>query len=146
MDNQKKFYDNHHRVKDLEEFELGQVVWIAIQRSYWRIKAKYAVPRSYLLETPVGIDWRNRFHLRPFSRQLEYDQDDTTRGLPDFPRVSSPVPFPDEMRGSPSLSHSPLTTSSTFSAPKFPENFYEKRSARTVRSPDRLDLKLRGGG
>ncbi|GBM82649.1 hypothetical protein AVEN_200555-1 [Araneus ventricosus] len=53
--NQKKYYDKHHRVKDVGEFEPGKVVWIAVQRSYGRIKTKYAVPRSYFVKTPVGI-------------------------------------------------------------------------------------------
>ncbi|GBM05605.1 hypothetical protein AVEN_202240-1 [Araneus ventricosus] len=73
--NQKKYYDKHHRVKDLQELEPGQVVWITDQRSYGRIKAKHAAPRSYLVETPRGIIRRNRFHLRPSPGQLEYVQD-----------------------------------------------------------------------
>ncbi|GBM60183.1 hypothetical protein AVEN_273499-1 [Araneus ventricosus] len=54
--NQKKYCDKNHRVKDLEEFEPGRVFWIAVQISYGRIKTKHAIPRSYLVETPVGID------------------------------------------------------------------------------------------
>ncbi|GBM74298.1 hypothetical protein AVEN_212197-1 [Araneus ventricosus] len=98
--NQKNYYDKHHRVKDLQELEPGQVVWITDQRSYGRIKAKQAAPRSYLVETPRGIIRPNRFHLPPSSGQLEYDQDDTTRELPDFPRDSSPVSLSDDMPGS----------------------------------------------
>ncbi|GBM17970.1 hypothetical protein AVEN_111113-1 [Araneus ventricosus] len=52
---------------------------------------------------PRSVIRRNCFHLRPSSGQLEYDLDDTTRELPDFPRGSSPVPFPDEMRSSKSI-------------------------------------------
>ncbi|GBN79821.1 hypothetical protein AVEN_162547-1 [Araneus ventricosus] len=37
--NRKKYYDKHHRVKDLQEFEPGHVVWITNQSSYGRIKA-----------------------------------------------------------------------------------------------------------
>ncbi|GBN07619.1 hypothetical protein AVEN_268628-1 [Araneus ventricosus] len=106
--NQKKYYDKHHRVKDLEELEPGQAVWISDQRSYGRIKAKRAAPRSYLVETPRG---RNHFRLRPsYLGQLKCDQDDTTRKLPDFPRGSSHIPLPDGMPGSPSQSHSSPTT------------------------------------
>ncbi|GBM33183.1 hypothetical protein AVEN_83690-1 [Araneus ventricosus] len=66
--NQKNYYDKqHHRDKDLQELEPGQVVWITDQRSYGRIKAKHAAPRSYFVETPRGIIRRNRFHLRPSS-------------------------------------------------------------------------------
>ncbi|GBN81182.1 hypothetical protein AVEN_249406-1 [Araneus ventricosus] len=184
--NQKKFYGKHNRVKDLQELEPGQVVWITDQRSYGRIKAKHAAPLSYLvetprgiirrnrfhlrpssgqleydqddttrelpdfprdsspskaccssilLETPRGIIRRNRFHLRPSSGQLEYDQDDTTRELPDFPRDSSPVPLSDDVPGSPSLSHSSPTMPSTFNAPRSPEQFYRTRSGRTERRP-----------
>ncbi|GBN04221.1 hypothetical protein AVEN_117707-1 [Araneus ventricosus] len=61
--NQKNYYDKHHRVKDLQELEPGQVVWITDQTSYGRIKAKHAAPRSYLVETPGGIIRHNRFHL-----------------------------------------------------------------------------------
>ncbi|GBM50736.1 hypothetical protein AVEN_144162-1 [Araneus ventricosus] len=87
--NQKKYYDKHHRVKDLQELEPGQVVWITDQRSYGRIKAKHAAARSYLVETPRGI---NCFHLHPSSGQLEYDQDDM-RELPDFPKDSTCLTF-----------------------------------------------------
>ncbi|GBM69079.1 hypothetical protein AVEN_181461-2-1, partial [Araneus ventricosus] len=71
---------------------------------------------------------------------LEYVQDDTTREMPDFPRDSSPVPLPDDVLGSPSLSHSFPTTPLTFSAQRSSEQFYETRSGRSVRPPDRLDL------
>ncbi|GBM09226.1 hypothetical protein AVEN_226721-1 [Araneus ventricosus] len=77
--NQKKYYNKHHRVKDLQGLEPGQVVWITDQRSYGRIKAKHAAPRSFLVETPRGIIRRNRFHLRPSSGELEYDQEKTAR-------------------------------------------------------------------
>ncbi|GBM95167.1 hypothetical protein AVEN_199151-1 [Araneus ventricosus] len=127
------------RVKDLEELEPGQVVWITDQRSYGSLKAKHASPRSYWVGTPRGIIRRNCFHLRP-SGQLEYDEDDTTREMPDFTRDSSPVSPPDDMLGSPNLSHSSPTTPSTSSAPRSPDQFYETRSGRTVRPPDRLDL------
>ncbi|GBN86561.1 hypothetical protein AVEN_157985-1 [Araneus ventricosus] len=45
--NQKKYYDKHHRIKDLQELEPGQIVWITDQRSFGRIKAKHAAPLSY---------------------------------------------------------------------------------------------------
>ncbi|GBN56865.1 hypothetical protein AVEN_86259-1 [Araneus ventricosus] len=61
--NQKKYYDKHNRVKELQELEHGQVVWITDRRSYGRIKAKHAAPQSYLIETPRGIIRRNRYHL-----------------------------------------------------------------------------------
>ncbi|GBN06636.1 hypothetical protein AVEN_215810-1 [Araneus ventricosus] len=77
--NEKKYYDRHHRVKDLKELEPRQDVWITDQISFKRINTKYAAPRSYLVETPRGIIRRNRFHLRPSSGQLEYGQNDTTR-------------------------------------------------------------------
>ncbi|GBN77525.1 hypothetical protein AVEN_264686-1 [Araneus ventricosus] len=146
--NQKKFYGKHNRVKDLQELEPGQVVWITDQRSYGRIKAKHAAPLSYLIsqetphlakhaaslsylvETPRGIIRRNRFHLRPSTGQLEYDQDDTTRELPDFPRDSSPVSLSDDVPGTPSLSKP-----STFNAPRSPEQFYRTRSGPTERRP-----------
>ncbi|GBN03705.1 hypothetical protein AVEN_258835-1 [Araneus ventricosus] len=111
--NEKKYYDKHNRVKDLQELEPGQVVWITDQRSFKRIKTKHAAPRSYLVETPRGIIRRNRFHLRPSSGQLEYGENDTTRELPDFPGDSSPVPFSDDMPGTPSLYRSSPTTPST---------------------------------
>ncbi|GBM78619.1 hypothetical protein AVEN_94585-1 [Araneus ventricosus] len=101
----------------------------------WEDKSK--APLSYLVEIPRGIILRNRFHLRPSSGQLEYDQDHTTRELPDIRRDSSPVSLSDDMPGTPSLSRS-STTPSTFSAPRSPEQFYRTRSSRTVRPPDRL--------
>ncbi|GBO32759.1 hypothetical protein AVEN_154111-1 [Araneus ventricosus] len=134
---QKKYYDKHHRVKDLQELERGQVVWISDQRSYGRIKTKHAAPRSYLVETPRGIIICNHFHLCPSSRQLEYDQDDTTR-VPDFPRDSSPVSLSDDMPGTPGLSRSSPTTLSAFSAPRSPEQFYKTRSGWTVRPPQTI--------
>ncbi|GBN11183.1 hypothetical protein AVEN_184735-1 [Araneus ventricosus] len=86
--------------------------------------------------------FKNLNQTQPFpsSEQLEYDQDDTTRELPDFPRDSSPVSLSDDMPGTPSLYRSSSTTPSTFSAPRSPEQFYRTRSGRTVRPPDRLDL------
>ncbi|GBM88460.1 hypothetical protein AVEN_17502-1 [Araneus ventricosus] len=122
----------------LQELEPGRVVWITDQIPYGRIKAKHAAPRFYLVETPRGIIRRSRFHLRPSSGQLKYDQNDTRRDLPDFSRDSSPLSLSDDMPGTPSLS-SP-TTLSTFSAPRSSEKFYKTRSGRTVRCPDRLDL------
>ncbi|GBM38333.1 hypothetical protein AVEN_158360-1 [Araneus ventricosus] len=129
-----------HRVTDLQELEPGQVVWITDQRYYGRIEAKHAAPRSYLVETPRGIIRRNRFHLRPSCGQLEYDQDDTTRELPDFLRGSSPVSLSDDMPGTPSLYRSSPTPPSTFRAPRSPEQCYRIRSGRTVRPPDSFDL------
>ncbi|GBM86636.1 hypothetical protein AVEN_71837-1 [Araneus ventricosus] len=134
--NQKKYYDKHHRVKDLQELELGQVVWITDQRSLWEDKSK-ACCSSVLL----GRNSESYHPTQPFpsSGQLEYDQD-ATRELPDFPRDSSPVSLSDDMPGTPSLSRSSSTTPSTFNAPRSPEQFYRTRSGRTVRPPDRLDL------
>ncbi|GBN17769.1 hypothetical protein AVEN_16286-1 [Araneus ventricosus] len=73
-DNQKKYYD--HRVKDLEEFEPGQVVWItdkttyiAYKGSYGRIKANHAASLSDLIENPRDIIRRN---LSIFEHLLDY--------------------------------------------------------------------------
>ncbi|GBM70264.1 hypothetical protein AVEN_270837-1 [Araneus ventricosus] len=137
--NQKKYHDKHHRVKDLQELEPGQVIWITDQSSYGKIKTKQAAPRSYLVETPRGIIQCNRF-LCPSSGQLEYDQDDRTRQLPDFPRDSLPVSLSDDIPGTPSLFRSSPTTPSTFSALRSPEQFYKTRSGRTLQLPYRLDL------
>ncbi|GBN86560.1 hypothetical protein AVEN_157984-1 [Araneus ventricosus] len=52
----------------------------------WQACCKLKLLSGYLVESPRGIIQRNRYHLRPSSGQLEYDQDDTTRELPDFPR------------------------------------------------------------
>ncbi|UYV63180.1 hypothetical protein LAZ67_2003365 [Cordylochernes scorpioides] len=60
----KNYYDKSHGAKDLDELEIGDLVWIVDLRTWGKVMKKAPTPRSYFIETPRGVFQRNRFHIR----------------------------------------------------------------------------------
>ncbi|UYV72435.1 hypothetical protein LAZ67_9003122, partial [Cordylochernes scorpioides] len=89
----KKYYDKFHGAKDLDELEIGDLVWIVDLRTWGNIMKKAPTPRFYFIETPRGVVRRNRFHLRKGYQRM-YPL--TAEEIPDKEPVPEVQPVPEE--------------------------------------------------
>ncbi|GBM27197.1 hypothetical protein AVEN_9862-1 [Araneus ventricosus] len=139
IEGQKTNYDKHHGVRNLDELDPGQNVWITDRRVTGKVLQKTPYSRSYLVQSGRRVYRRNRKHLIPSpdfhpEPEPENDSDDTgyqhsladaDTGCP--PLMSSPQ--------SPKTYHERVSSSIEASP-----NPYVTRSGRTVRPSERLDL------
>ncbi|GBM25190.1 hypothetical protein AVEN_241064-1, partial [Araneus ventricosus] len=139
IEGQKTNYDKHHGVRNLDELDPGQNVWITDRRLTGKVLQKTPYPRSYLVQSGRRVYRRNRKHLIPspdFHPEPEPEDDSDVTGYQHSPADADP--------GCPPLMSSPQSpktypekaSSSTEASP----DPYVTRSGRTVRPPERLDL------
>ncbi|GBL82434.1 Uncharacterized protein K02A2.6 [Araneus ventricosus] len=139
IEGQKMNYDKHHGVRNLDELDPGQNVWITDRRVTGKVLQKTPYPRSYLVQSGRRVYRRNRKHLIPsldFHPEHEPEDDSDVTGYQHSPTDADP--------GCPLLKSSPQSpktyperaSSSTEASP----DPYVTRSGRTVRPPERLDL------
>ncbi|GBL85483.1 hypothetical protein AVEN_11576-1 [Araneus ventricosus] len=65
IEDQKTNYDKHHGVRNLDELDPGQNVWITDRRVTGKVLQKTPYPRSYLVHSGRRVYRRNRKHLIP---------------------------------------------------------------------------------
>ncbi|GBM58805.1 hypothetical protein AVEN_179348-1 [Araneus ventricosus] len=139
IEGQQTNYDKHHGVRNLDELDPGQNVWITDRRVTEKVLQKTPYPRSYLVQSGRRVYRRNRKHLIPspdFHPEPEPEDDSDVTGYQHSPADADP--------GCPPLMSSPQSpktyperaSSSTEASP----DPYVTRSGRTVRPPERLDL------
>ncbi|GBM21303.1 hypothetical protein AVEN_149880-1 [Araneus ventricosus] len=139
IEGQKTNYDKHHGVRNLDELDPGQNVWITDRRVTGKVLQKTPYPRSYLVQSGRRVYRRNRKHLIPspdFHPEPEPEDDSDVTGYQHSPADADP--------GCPPLMSSPQSpktypekaSSSTEASP----DPYVTRRGRIVRPPERLDL------
>ncbi|UYV84520.1 K02A2.6-like, partial [Cordylochernes scorpioides] len=97
----KNYYDKSHSAKDLDELEIGDLVWIADLRTWGKIMKKAPTPRLYFIKTPRGVFGRNRFHLRkgyPRTYPLTADEIPDKEPVPKEEPVPMEEPVPEELQ------------------------------------------------
>ncbi|GBM17911.1 hypothetical protein AVEN_111066-1 [Araneus ventricosus] len=73
IESQKTNYDKHHGVRNLNELDPGQNVWITNRRLTWKVLQKTPYPRSYLVQSGKRVYRKNRKHsdvITPGSKNL----------------------------------------------------------------------------
>ncbi|GBO42513.1 hypothetical protein AVEN_85191-1 [Araneus ventricosus] len=65
IEGQKRNYDKHHGVRNLDELDPGQNVWITDRRVTVKVLQKTPYPRSYLVQSGRRVYRRNRKHPIP---------------------------------------------------------------------------------
>ncbi|GBN82068.1 hypothetical protein AVEN_48723-1 [Araneus ventricosus] len=63
IEGQKTNYDQHCGVRNLDELDPGQKVWITDRRVTGKVLQKTPYPRSYLVQSGKRVYRRNRKHL-----------------------------------------------------------------------------------
>lgn len=56
-------YNSRHNAKDMSPLQVGDSVWVIDIRKYGKIVEICNEPRSYVIQTEVGLFRRNRWHL-----------------------------------------------------------------------------------
>ncbi|GBM16923.1 Transposon Ty3-I Gag-Pol polyprotein [Araneus ventricosus] len=121
IEGQKTNYDKHHGVRNLDELDPGQNVWITDRRVTGKVLQKTPYPRSYLVQSGRRVYRRNRKHLIPspdFHPEHETEVDSDVAGYQHPPADADP--------GCP-----PLMSSS-----QSPKTYPERASSSTEASPD----------
>lgn len=140
IEGQKRNYDQHHGVRDLDELYKGQNVWITDRRVTGKVLQKTPYPRSYLVQSGKRTYRRNRKHLIPapdFHPEPEPEDDFGVRSDQHISDNADPE-CPPLVPASP---QSPKTYSMrASSATKTSPDIYITRSGRTVRPPEKLNL------
>ncbi|GBM62402.1 Uncharacterized protein K02A2.6 [Araneus ventricosus] len=118
---QKTNYDKHHGVRNLDELDPGQNVWITDRKVTGKVLQKTPYPRSYLVQSGRRVYRRNRKHLIPspdFHPEPEPEDDSDVTGYQHSPADADP--------GCPPL----------MSSPQSPKTYPERASSSTEASPD----------
>ncbi|GBO04422.1 RRP12-like protein, partial [Araneus ventricosus] len=121
IEGQKTNYDKHHSVRNLDELDPGQSVWITDRRVTGKVLQKTPYPRSYLVQSGRRVYRRNRKHLIPspdFHPEPEPEDDSDVTGYQHSPADADP--------GCPPL----------MSSPQSPKTYPERASSSTEVSPD----------
>ncbi|GBO10119.1 Uncharacterized protein K02A2.6 [Araneus ventricosus] len=133
IEGQKTNYDKHHSVRNLDELDPGQNVWITDRRVTGKVLKKTPYPRSYLVQSGRRVYRRNRKHLIPspdFHPEPEPEDDSDVTGYqhspadadPGCPRLmsspQSPMTYPERASSSTEVSPDPYVTRSDKSLPK----------------------------
>ncbi|GBO34392.1 hypothetical protein AVEN_218183-1, partial [Araneus ventricosus] len=139
IEGQKTNYDKHHGVRNLDELDPVQNVWITDRKVTGKVLQKTPYPRSYLVQSGRRVYRRNRKHLIPspdFHPEHEPEDDSDVTGYQHSPDDADPGCPP--LMSSPQYpkTYSEKASSSTEASP----NPYVTRNGRTVRPPERLDL------
>ncbi|GBN39601.1 hypothetical protein AVEN_222848-1 [Araneus ventricosus] len=139
IEGQKANYDKHHGVRNFDELDPGQNVWITDIRVTGKVLQKTPYPRSYLVQSGRRVYRRNRKHLIPspdFHPESESEDDSDVTGYQHSPTDADPR-CPPLISSPQSPKTYPERASSSTEASPDP---YVTRSGRTVRPPERLDL------
>ncbi|GBM63503.1 hypothetical protein AVEN_73783-1 [Araneus ventricosus] len=139
IEGQKTNYDKHHGVRNLDELDPSQNVWITDRRATGKVLQKTPCPRSCLVQSGRRVYRRNRKHLIPspdFHPEPEPKNDSDVTGYQHSPVDADPGCLP--LMPSPQFPKTYPERASA-SAEAFPDP-YVTRSGRTVRPPERLDL------
>ncbi|GBN35921.1 hypothetical protein AVEN_54309-1 [Araneus ventricosus] len=139
IEGQKMNYDKHHGVRNLDELDPGQNVWITDRRVTGKVLQKTPYPRSYLVQSGRRVYRRNRKHLIPspdFHPEPEPEDDSDVTGYQHSHADADP--------GCPPLMSSPKSPKTyperASSSAKASPDPYVTRIGRTLRPPERLDL------
>ncbi|GBL72835.1 hypothetical protein AVEN_80947-1, partial [Araneus ventricosus] len=65
IESQEPNYDKHHGVRNLDELDPGENVWITDRKVTGNVLQKTPYPRSYLVQSGKRVYRRNRKHLIP---------------------------------------------------------------------------------
>ncbi|GBM00675.1 Retrovirus-related Pol polyprotein from transposon 17.6 [Araneus ventricosus] len=116
IEGQKTNYEKHHGVRNLDELDPGQNVWITDRRVTGKVLQKTPYPRSYLVQSGKRVYRRNRKHLIP---------------SPDF----HPEPEPEDDFDVTGYQHSPADADTgcppLMSSPQSPKTYSERASSST---------------
>ncbi|GBM20191.1 hypothetical protein AVEN_216621-1 [Araneus ventricosus] len=135
IEGQKTNYDKHHGVRNLDELDPGQNVWITDRRVTEKVLQKTPYPVSYLVQSGKRVYRRNRKHLIPspdFHPEPEPEDDFDVTGYQHSPADDDPGCPPLMSSPQSPKTYSERARSSTEASP----NPYVTRSGRTVRPPE----------
>lgn len=63
-ENQRRIYNQRHRVRTLQPLQRGQNVWLPKERTQVTVIQQATTPRSFIIDTDLGQVRRNRTHMR----------------------------------------------------------------------------------